>query len=125
MKRFLILRTNSNLILNLIYLIRSKEENHWVKASVSLVDLGALIMRKVFQQKQSSCYFYLGLFFAILNALLPSVNRLYRGYKKVIINHLTKLFKLHSLPLKNFKFIPNNLSVLNHQTAPKCKKFYE
>lgn len=63
--------------------VRLWEENHWVKASVSLVDLGALIMRKVFQQKQSSFYFYIGLLFAVLNACLPSANRIYNSYKRL------------------------------------------
>lgn len=40
-------------------------------------------MRKVFQAKQSSVYFYLGVLFALLNALLPSANRVYNYYKKM------------------------------------------
>ena len=48
----------------------------------SLVDLGALIMRKVFQQNhRPALSIFLGMFFSLLISVNPMINRVYIKYK--------------------------------------------
>ena len=82
--------------------VRLWEEKHWVKASVrwelhfcfwrsyfqifnyftSLVDLGALIMRKVFQQHhRPALSIFLGFLFSTLISVNPLINRVYVKYQ--------------------------------------------
>lgn len=71
--------------------VRLWEEKHWVKASVSLVDLGALIMRKVFQQNHTTGpYFVVGVISSLMIAFLPMTNRVYIKYKTLNQTSITE-----------------------------------
>ena len=114
--------------------VRLWEEKHWVKgknialyehitknrsiyrctlkkrvflASVSLVDLGALIMRKVFQQNhRPALSIFLGFVFSILIAVMPMINRLYVKYKVACKNCTENSHDLGTvLILAKFDFI--------------------